>query len=231
MGNYKEGYVQLWLSPETPMTVIESLVDLMCFHSDYKNDKDLKSERIERLKKTRKEKFFQGEIGRLRVEINPTFIPLECKSNQTLDMYSYVTHCYCVDHYIIDSSMFEDLYCDEKFINGIGITSVKNALKKRRFDNLCLSVRVNAKQYTSELDDLVEYLRPYLIKNHSNKVGHIQDEDGYLNKDIYLDRDLVKKQIATRKHICGGCENYQENFDCPYWKKCSRAFEIGKKSK
>ena len=29
MGNYKEGYVQLWLSSETPMTVIESLVDLM----------------------------------------------------------------------------------------------------------------------------------------------------------------------------------------------------------
>ena len=51
------------------------------------------------------------------------------------------------------------------------------------------------------------------------------------NKDIYLDRDLVKKQIAARKHICGGCENYQENFDCPYWKKCNRAYEIGKKAK
>lgn len=231
MGNYKEGYIQVYLRADTPMTVIESLVDLMYFPSDYKNNKDLKSERIERLKNTRKEKFFKGEIDRLMVDIDPTFAPLDTHNVQTLDMNFYVVHCYCLDHYITDFKMLEDLYCDENFTKGIGITAVKNALKKRKFTNLWVRVSVNAKQYTSELDDLMDYLRPYLIQDHPNKVGHIHDEDGYLNKDIYLDRDLVNREIASRKYLCGGCEKYQKNYDCPYWKRCFRAYEIGKKLK
>ena len=231
MGNYKEGSMALYLSADTPMTVIESLVDLMSFKNDFNASKDYKAERIERLRKNRKEKFFKGYIERLYIDINPAFAAVDTKTVQIFDMNAYVTHCYCVEHYITDFKMFEDLYCDDLFTNSIGITMVKNALKKRKFKYLEVSVRVCAKQYSAEFDDMVEYLKPYLIKDHPNKVGHIEDEDGYLNKDIYLDRDLVKKQIAARKHICDGCENYQENFDCPYWKKCNRAYEIGKKSR
>ncbi len=231
MGNYKEGYIQVFLRNDTPMTVIESLVDLMYFPSDYKDGKDLKSDRIMRLKNTRKEKFFQGEIGRLMVEIDPTFMPLESHSLQTLDMNLYVIHCYCLDHYITDFKMMEDLYCDEKFTQNIGITSVKKALKKRKFSNLWLRVLVNAKQYTSELDDLIDFLKPYLVKGHENKVGHIKDEDGYLNKDIYLDKDFFKKQLISRKYICEGCEDYKPNFDCENWKKCKTAYEKGLNAK
>ena len=68
-------------------------------------------------------------------------------------------------------------------------------------------------------------------KGKKINITSLKDEDGYLNKDLYLDRDLMKREIASRKYICAGCENYQANFDCPYWKKCLRAFEIGQKSK
>ena len=231
MGNYKEGNIKLWLSPETPFAVVESLVDLMWFRKDDKYSIDNREARINKLRKTRKEKFFQGCIDRLHVDIEPTISVFSSNSTETMDMKAYVVYSYCIDHYITDMTMAENLYCDDKFSDGIGITMVKNALKKRRYTNLCVNVRVCAKQYSAEFDDLIDFLKPYLIENHPNKVGHIKDEDGYLNKDLYLDRDLVKKQIAARKHICGGCENYQENFDCPYWKKCNRAYEIGKKSK
>ena len=231
MGNYKEGYVNLYLNKDTPFVVIESLVDLMYFPLDYKDKVDYRKERIEKLKATKKHKFFKGEIGRLLVEIDPTLSVFSANELETLDMKAYMVYSYCVDHYITDFSMFEGLYCDDKLTDSFGITAVKNALRKRRFANLYIRVKVNAKQYSSELDDLIYYLTPYLIKNHPNKVGHIQDEDGYLNKDLYLDMDLIKREIASRNYICNGCANYQENFDCPYWKKCFRAYEIGKKSK
>ena len=54
MGNYKEGSMTLYLSADTPMTVIESLVDLMSFKNDFNASKDYKAERIERLRKNRK---------------------------------------------------------------------------------------------------------------------------------------------------------------------------------
>ena len=69
MGNYKEGYVNLYLNKDTPFVVIESLVDLMYFPLDYKDKVDYRKERIEKLKATKKHKFFKGEIGRLQVEI------------------------------------------------------------------------------------------------------------------------------------------------------------------
>ena len=50
MGNYKEGYLELYLKKDTPFTVIESLVDLSYFDGDFKNGKDLRAERIQRLK-------------------------------------------------------------------------------------------------------------------------------------------------------------------------------------
>ena len=49
MGNYKEGYLELYLKKDTPFTVIESLVDLSYFDGDFKNGKDLRAERIQRL--------------------------------------------------------------------------------------------------------------------------------------------------------------------------------------
>ena len=231
MGNYKEGSIKLCLSPKTPFAVVESLVDLMHFRKDENFNIDSRDTRIEKLRKTRKEKFFQGCIDRLHVDIEPTISMFSADIVETVDIKSYVVYSYCVDNYITDIGMIEDLYCDDKFDKGIGITMVKNELKKCRYKNLYVNVRVCAKQYSAEFDDLIEYLRPYLIENHPNKVGHIKDEDGYLNKDLYLDRDLMKREIASRKYICAGCKNYQANFDCPYWKKCLRAFEIGQKSK
>ena len=205
MGNYKEGYLELYLKKDTPFTVIESLVDLSYFDGDFKNGKDLRAERIQRLKKNRTEKFFEGNIENLHIELSPQIKGLDSTLNGMIDLKGYAVYSYCIDHYITDLKMFEDLYCDDNFTNGIGITAIKSALKKRRFEKIFVEVRVNSKRYYTEFDDLIDFLRPFLIENHPNKLGHVEDEDGYLRKDFYLDSNLFNKEMQKRKVVCEGC--------------------------
>ena len=229
MGNYKQGYLELYLKKDTPFTVIESLVDLSYFEDDFKKNKDLKAERIQRLKKNRKEKFFKGAIERLYIEVEPVVKELDVTINGQIDLKGYVVYSYCVDHYITDLKMFEDLYCDNNFTNGIGITAIKSALKKRRFEKIAVMVSVNSKGYNGEFDDLIEYLKPYLVENHPNKLGHIADEDGYLCKDFYLDIDYFNKEMSKRKVICKGCRKFTTDCDCENYMFCSEAFAKGVK--
>ena len=229
MGNYKEGYLELYLKKDTPFTVIESLVDLSYFDGDFKNGKDLRAERIQRLKKNRTEKFFEGNIENLHIELSPQIKGLDSTLNGMIDLKGYAVYSYCIDHYITDLKMFEDLYCDDTFTNGIGITAIKSALKKRRFEKIFVEVRVNSKRYNTEFDDLIDFLRPFLIENHPNKLGHVEDEDGYLRKDFYLDSNLFNKEMQKRKVVCEGCRKYVKNYDCDNYIYCSEAFARGVK--
>ena len=54
----------------------------------------------------------------------------------------------------------------------------------------------------------------FLIENHPNKLGHVEDEDGYLRKDFYLDSNLFNKEMQKRKVVCEGCRKYVKNYDC-----------------
>ena len=228
MGNYKEGYLDLYLKKDTPFTIIESLVDLCYFDGDIKKGNNYREERIQRLKKNRKEKFFKGNIENLHIELSPMNKSIDSAPNGIMDLEAYVAYSYCVDHYITDLKMFEDLYC-ENFTKGISITSIKSALKKRRFETICVFVQVNSKVYKTEFDDLIDYLRPFLIESHPNRLGHIEDEDGYLCKDFYLDADYFNKEMLKRKFLCESCKRYKLNYDCENYNFCSEAFAKGVK--
>ena len=58
---------------------------------------------------------------------------------------------------------------------------------------------------------------------------YVEDEDGYLRKDFYLDSNLFNKEMQKRKVVCEGCRKYVKNYDCDNYIYCSEAFARGVK--
>jgi hypothetical protein len=93
--------------------------------------------------------------------------------------------------------------------------------------NYYVKINVCLKGYKNLIEEFIDWIRPYTDSTY-NYLGNIKDEDGYYNKDFYLDFTSFKKEIEESKMICKGCDNFWETSLCRNYKYCKQAFEKGK---
>ena len=86
--------------------------------------------------------------------------------------------------------------------------------------NLCL------KGYKNLCEEFIDWIKPYANIKY-NYLGNIHDEDGYMNKDFFLDDTEFKKEIEKTKIVCGDCEKFCETAFCNNYFYCKKAFDKG----
>lgn len=224
MGNYKEGYIILMLDKNTPLNVIESFIDMMCFEKDYIHSELYRDKRINALNK-RPEKFFQSEIlDDFRVEVK-ILIKLPWMNQPVYeDLNYFIAFLKCEKKYNGKYSITE---IEAEYLKNITITQVKKSLTSKKLKGFAIKLSILSKKYMNEFEDCLEFVRPYLVKGHTPCIGHIEDEDGTISKDIYIDSNYFENQMKQRVHICGGCPEYSLKVDCSTFERCKRAYLKG----
>lgn len=90
-----------------------------------------------------------------------------------------------------------------------------------------LDIRFCMKGYNQLGEKYINWLKPFMDNKLSNYLGEIKDEDGTYKKQFFIDDTILKKEIDSRKYICNGCNNFNENFLCDNFDICKRAYNIG----
>jgi len=96
-----------------------------------------------------------------------------------------------------------------------------------------LLIRRNAKRAFEWFDGVIgikDVLSPYLVDNHPNELGSMEDEDGVesYNGVIVLDKVAFIESHKERMDICEDCEKYSDMHLCENMPHCRRAFNVGK---
>lgn len=234
MGNYKEGQIAVVLRADIPFQVKENIADAKHYYGE---NIDNLEKRLKTLKQ-RPEKFFrEGDLFSLGIEFEfIAFCPWE---NKDCSWSPEEFNClvYAKEHGLPfnTSKDFEKIYLsDEKFFESVYITRMKQLLKSSLYKQLKIRMSVMSKQYTTEFDDFLDYIRPYVIDDYKkhlyHKIGHVEDEDGWVNKDFYMYPDKITVKEEDYKSVCEGCDEYIEGRHCKLYMVCKRAYERGQKS-
>lgn len=120
-----------------------------------------------------------------------------------------------------------DIYCVEYENENLCELFIEEPNKWNSLINYYVKINVCLKGYNNLIEEFIDWIRPYADDTY-NYLGNIQDEDGYYNKDFYLDFKEFKEEHDKIKIICEGCENFYETSLCRNLKFCKRAFEKGK---
>lgn len=236
MGNYKEGFLEIPLQKDTPLSVIEPFVILEHFFGDkdLKNDRTSRESRIERYIQSIKKSSGNNEklltmlssaaIGRLYIDIHFNIFLPWCNEMFEIDELGYVAYCDFMSR-PFDKTMenFNKLY---EFYSNKDLTfrKLNNNVKLKTFYNVILYIKVCSKQYSDEFDKIINFLRPYI--DSDDILGKIQDEDGYLNKKFFKDsREDV--DLAVMSFCCPGCKSYNPGVNCDDFYSCKIAFKNG----
>lgn len=233
MGNYKEGFLEVVLKPDTPLEIKEAILNIGYYKGDVNtnnHDKRLKA------LKSRPEKFFQSDyIGWLHpIFMFASYLPWDNSEKIFLSVEEFATLEYFRKCHYKTKEEFNALSLSDEFFD-LSITDMRKLIKSPNYEELWVRVSVMNKYYTSELDDFVDFIRPYLLDDYKNQadapIGHIEDEDGYLNKDIYAFKDLTSQILKSREKVCSGCKSYnlKGNYVCSEYERCKMVFERGYK--
>lgn len=248
MGNYKEGFLEIPLKNNTPLSIIEPFILLQNYETDkfLQDGKTSKDARIIKYLKYLKEldnkkAYYCGLdsnkenlivlmkspfLNRLFVEVRFNILLPWCNEFFEIDEIGYVAYCDYM-HSKLEKTMenFDKVYEDySEHKEKITYRKVHSAFKSREFSNVVIYVRICSKQYDNEFDKIVEYLRPYI--DSDDVIGKIKDEDGWLNKKFFKDsREDV--DLAVMKYSCIGCPSYNEGVNCEEFIDCQRAFVNG----
>lgn len=256
MGNYKTASAVFVLDKETPYSIIELFIDMMMFKGDIKytngfSNRDLRLQSVvESLNKSKCFKNSNLNIDKNRIEsYRVSILPIvpfsklsqgvkDCldvsKNEVALELSYYISYMFFkaknpnirLNGHILDVALNEF-----RDTNELSITAVKNAIKSKGYTKIKICLDVCSKYYDNDFEIFVKFLKPYLIKNHPLKIGKVSDEDGYINRGIYLDNEIFKKMLEDREYVCNGCDKFSNEVDCPFFKYCNRAYKIGKMSK
>lgn len=248
MGNYKEGFLEIPLKNNTPLSIIEPFIILQNYETDkfLQDGKTSKDARISKYLKYLKDMGNKTAyscgldknkenlivlmkslfLDRVIVEVHFNILLPWCNEFFEIDDIGYVAYCDYM-HSKLDKTMenFDKvygMYSDDRA--KITYRKVHSAFKSREFSNVVIRVRICSKQYDNEFDKIVEYLRPYI--DSDDVIGKIKDEDGWLNKKFFKDsREDV--DLAVMKYSCVGCPSYNEGVNCDEFINCQRAFVNG----
>lgn len=206
MGNYYQGYIELFLKKDIPNKIKDTLLN-MKYYDTKDSLKPLNTD------------FFKKENWKDVVVQFDMAMNIE---GEHFDEYNDIEKEYMkkAEKFDVDNNSDVVNFLKELLNNDI----VKN-------NTLKYIVRANCtiKGYDKELESLVDWLRPYLIENHPEKIGYIEDEDGNCRRTIYLDKDLFQKTQEERLFICKGCEEQSVNVECENWEFCKRAYNLNHK--
>jgi len=97
-----------------------------------------------------------------------------------------------------------------------------------------LMVKQTAKRAFEWFDGVIgikNVLAPYMIDNHPNELGEMEDEDGVeiYNGIIVLDKAAFIEKHKERMKICEDCKKFNELLLCENMRYCKRAFDMGGK--
>lgn len=93
-----------------------------------------------------------------------------------------------------------------------------------------IKVSVCKKNYNKELELFLDYIRGFIDKDINPLiVGHIKDEDGYCDKDLYLNIEKFEELYNSRKFLCNGCDYCKKDSLCDNYELCKRAYDLGAK--
>lgn len=96
----------------------------------------------------------------------------------------------------------------------------------KKLDGYFLKANFCFKGYKNVGEELVDFLKPYM-DTRFNYLGNIKDEDGYYNKDFFIDDTEFKKEQEKRLKVCEGCEDRKETCFCENYYLCERAYLRG----
>lgn len=224
MGNYKEGSIIVMLDKETPLSIIESFIDIMWFDKDYKNSEQYRNKRINALSR-KSEKFFQSDIlGDFKVDVKALIELPWMRHSVYVDLNYLIAFLKCEKKY---NQKYNVTEIEAEYLDNITITQAKKSLTSKKIEGFAIKLSIQSKYYINEFEDCLDFVRPYLVKGHTPCVGHIEDEDGTLSKDIYIDSNYFENQMKQRVHICGGCPEYSLKVNCSTFERCKRAYLKG----
>lgn len=232
MGNYFEGKLELELSKTTPIEVIVGLLGVMFLNKE-ESANFYKQISNTSLKDT---PFFKSPIlNRLRVEIGITLPDQKYFGGgyEVFDIPYFLSYIAAGKTGNRTARKIEIYYTSKKY-NIENITYKDCLIAFKEHMSLIRSVKVYisvcAKGYTNELDLALDFLKPYLIKGHTDLVGYIEDEDCTVKKELYLDSKKFENKMLARKDVCINCDKYNKNIDCEIFKYCNAAYIKGKGS-
>ena len=108
----------------------------------------------------------------------------------------------------------------------------KDFLENYDIKGYYIRVGVNMKGYKQELELFLDYIKSYIDEDMNPLVvGHIQDEDGYCDRDIVLNEQKFQEVLNSYDYLCSDCNNRLEHCFCPYYNLCKRAYDLGANNK
>ena len=231
MGNYKQGEIVAKIGKNVPDSVLDLFADFLFYEKDRNTEN--REKRMDRIRENNA-KLKNTTIDFLDIEIYPY-----CKINgniEEVDISFYSCMIESEKRYgTLNIEAMQDIYCSEEYfqVMNMGITKTKAILKLRKYEYLVVKFKVFGKSYRTGLDEMAEFLRPYLFETSSNIAGYISDEDGVpaYNHKIYFCKDEVVKTQKKRSYLCQGCSEYSKIDECKNFEKCNRAYKLGQKSK
>lgn len=238
MGNYYNGELRLVLKKTVPLNILCAILSFIHFPKDIEELKEnIVEERLVKLRERfPKESLFQSNIlSCLNVEVGVNFP----KKSSGYNLYCAQNLSYFLSYIAAGKTgnrtqrKIEIYYNSKKFnFENLTLSQCIDAFKKNidLVQSIVVCVQVNAKEYNNELLDFLNFLRPYLILNHRESVGYIQNEDGTVCKELFLNSLEYEKMKMQCKNICKDCERYNKDVDCSYFKYCKNAFIRGQKS-